>query len=171
MKILALLGVVTAASMLSACTTSISSTPSHKVQIANPASAFCTQQGGTSDIRKNKDGSEYGVCVFADGRVVEEWAYFRQNSDQTRTPRIEVYKSDASIQCGSDGISPEQMRGALEGIDVHDMRKGQLNFMYPSVCGGQTGGINIFTINEKDWEYAQKLGFERLSADEVSLTP
>lgn len=50
------------------------------VGMANPASVFCEQQGGKSVIRKNQDGSEYGVCVFPNGKEVEEWEYFRANA-------------------------------------------------------------------------------------------
>jgi putative hemolysin len=45
--------------------------------IANPASAFCVEQGGTTEIRTAKDGSQYGVCSFTDGSECEEWAFFR----------------------------------------------------------------------------------------------
>jgi putative hemolysin len=44
--------------------------------LANPASVFCVQSGGKSEIRKGPRG-QYGVCRLPDGRVVEEWAYFR----------------------------------------------------------------------------------------------
>ena len=47
--------------------------------MANPASVFCEQQGGKSVNRKDKDGNEYGVCVFPDGKEVDEWEYFRQH--------------------------------------------------------------------------------------------
>ena len=46
----------------------------------NPASAYCVQQGGKSEIRKNQDCSEYGVCILPDGKEVEEWAYYRANN-------------------------------------------------------------------------------------------
>jgi putative hemolysin len=45
--------------------------------LANPASANCTQQGGTLSIQKNGSGGEYGVCVFEDNRQCEEWALLR----------------------------------------------------------------------------------------------
>ena len=51
-----------------------------QVGMANPASVFCEQKGGQSEIRKNEDGSEYGVCHLPDGSVVEEWEYFRTNN-------------------------------------------------------------------------------------------
>jgi putative hemolysin len=43
---------------------------------ANPASVFCAKSGGKSEIRKGPRG-QYGVCRLPDGRVVDEWAYFR----------------------------------------------------------------------------------------------
>ncbi len=45
--------------------------------MANPASVFCGEQGGTLDIRTDADGGQYGVCVFADGSECDEWAFFR----------------------------------------------------------------------------------------------
>jgi hemolysin len=46
----------------------------------NPASEFCVKQGGKLEIKKDKDGGEYGMCHLPDGTVVEEWAYFRQHN-------------------------------------------------------------------------------------------
>ena len=45
--------------------------------IANPASVNCGKVGGTTEIKKNADGSEYGMCTFANGTSCEEWALFR----------------------------------------------------------------------------------------------
>jgi putative hemolysin len=45
--------------------------------IANPASQFCEEQGGRSELRTNEDGSVTGYCVFEDGSECEEWAFFR----------------------------------------------------------------------------------------------
>jgi putative hemolysin len=45
--------------------------------IANPASAYCVEQGGTSEIRTAEDGTQYGVCSFPDRSECEEWAFFR----------------------------------------------------------------------------------------------
>jgi putative hemolysin len=44
--------------------------------LANPASVFCVQSGGKSELRKGPRG-QYGVCRLPDGRVVDEWKYFR----------------------------------------------------------------------------------------------
>jgi putative hemolysin len=47
------------------------------VSIANPASVHCGTMGGTTEIMKNPDGSEYGMCTFKNGTSCEEWALFR----------------------------------------------------------------------------------------------
>lgn len=49
-----------------------------KSEIANPASEFCVQQGGRVEIRDGADG-QVGFCHLPDGKVIEEWEYFRAN--------------------------------------------------------------------------------------------
>jgi putative hemolysin len=49
--------------------------------IANPASVYCEEQGGTIDMRTN-DAGAYGVCVFDDGSECDEWAFFRGECDR-----------------------------------------------------------------------------------------
>lgn len=44
-------------------------------QIANPASVYCVEQGGTVDIRNTPIG-QVGYCVFDDMTECEEWAYY-----------------------------------------------------------------------------------------------
>ena len=68
-----------AATALAACSAS-EKQESHNVGVANPASEFCVKQGGKSEIKKDKDGGEYGVCHLPDGTVVKEWEYFRQHN-------------------------------------------------------------------------------------------
>ncbi|ABN58384.1 MULTISPECIES: putative hemolysin [Methanoculleus] len=51
---------------------------SETVGLANPAAVWCKEQGHTYEIRKNPDGSEYGVCIFANGTAVDAWDYYRQ---------------------------------------------------------------------------------------------
>jgi putative hemolysin len=48
------------------------------VGMANPASVYCEEQGYTLDIRiETEGGGQYNVCVFPDGSVCEEWAFYR----------------------------------------------------------------------------------------------
>ena len=66
------------ATALAACSTS--EKQESPIGMANPTSEFCLKQGGKSEIKKDKDGGEYGVCHLPDGTVVEEWEYFRQHN-------------------------------------------------------------------------------------------
>jgi putative hemolysin len=47
------------------------------VGLANPAAVYCEELGGTSVTRTAADGSQSGVCVFADGSEYDEWALYR----------------------------------------------------------------------------------------------
>lgn len=46
------------------------------VGLANPASVYCAEQKGKLEIRRGPDG-ETGYCHLPDGRVVEEWEFYR----------------------------------------------------------------------------------------------
>ena len=65
-------------------------------QMANPASVYCEQNGGKSEIRTVEDGSQTGYCKFSDGSECEEWAYFRKEcrneTANWRTYTNEKYK-------------------------------------------------------------------------------
>jgi putative hemolysin len=50
--------------------------PQNARALANPASVFCAKSGGKTEIRNGPRG-QYGVCRLPDGRVVDEWEYFR----------------------------------------------------------------------------------------------
>ena len=61
-------------------------TPSEQmVWMANPASVYCEEQGGTVNIIKDEEGNESGMCKLADGTEVEEWEYYRANHPETET--------------------------------------------------------------------------------------
>ena len=49
-------------------------------QIANPASVYCEEQGGASQIVTAADGSQSGICKFPDGRQCDEWDFFRSRT-------------------------------------------------------------------------------------------
>jgi putative hemolysin len=44
--------------------------------IANPASEYCVENGGTLELVTAQDGSQTGYCNI-DGKLCEEWAYMR----------------------------------------------------------------------------------------------
>ncbi len=46
------------------------------VNMPNPASVYCEQNGNQLEIHTAADGSQSGICVFPDGSTCDEWAYF-----------------------------------------------------------------------------------------------
>ena len=46
-------------------------------QLANPASVYCQEQGGTFRINETPAGQQ-GLCTLKDGTVCDEWAYYRR---------------------------------------------------------------------------------------------
>jgi putative hemolysin len=57
--------------------------PTSAWALANPASVFCVQQGGK--LRPQPDGRNY--CRLPNGRVVEEWDYFRAQHKRAQPHR------------------------------------------------------------------------------------
>jgi putative hemolysin len=51
------------------------------VALANPASTFCVEQGGELEIRDEENG-QVGYCNLPDGKVVEEWKFFRESNEK-----------------------------------------------------------------------------------------
>ncbi|MGI6246539.1 MAG: DUF333 domain-containing protein [Pseudochelatococcus sp.] len=48
----------------------------HGIGLANPASVYCESVGGRVEIRREAAG-DAGYCHLPDGRVIEEWTFFR----------------------------------------------------------------------------------------------
>jgi putative hemolysin len=48
-----------------------------QVNMPNPASIYCEQNGNKHEIQTASDGSQSGICIFADGSTCDEWAYYR----------------------------------------------------------------------------------------------
>jgi putative hemolysin len=80
-----LLPLLLATTALAACGSSAEpSDPTTGVGIANPASVFCVQQGGTVEI-VDEAGGQIGYCNLPDGTRVEEWEYFRSENPSSTT--------------------------------------------------------------------------------------
>ena len=56
----------------------VSSNTTSTTTIANPASEYCKEVGGTLNIKTNGSGNQYGLCDFEDNKSCEEWALFRK---------------------------------------------------------------------------------------------
>jgi putative hemolysin len=76
-----ILMVLTACTTLQVQTLEPTATNIPQVNMPNPASVYCTQNGNKLEIRTAADGSQYGVCVFPDGSTCDEWDYFRGECD------------------------------------------------------------------------------------------
>lgn len=65
--------------ILGACSSAaLPPSPPPTIGMANPASQFCVQQGGTSRTVQTAAG-EHSICMLPDGREIEEWALYRQH--------------------------------------------------------------------------------------------
>ena len=53
------------------------------VNMPNPASVYCEQNGNKLEIKMASDGSQNGICVFPDGSECDEWTYFRGDCGPT----------------------------------------------------------------------------------------
>jgi putative hemolysin len=81
-------------------------------QMANPASVYCQEKGGTSQIRTASDGSQSGVCVFPDGSECDEWAYYR--SECAPGGKEAAYPSTGACPA-FENKAAEAARGSLAG--------------------------------------------------------
>lgn len=72
-----------------------------QVDMPNPASVYCTQQGNKLEIRTAADGSQSGVCIFPVGSECDEWAYYRGECGPTppvtETPIVPTQTSTGGI--------------------------------------------------------------------------
>jgi hypothetical protein len=68
-----------------------------QANLPNPASVYCEEQGHRLEIRTAADGSQSGVCVFADGSECDEWAYFRGECGPLPTPTNEAPPAPTDI--------------------------------------------------------------------------
>ena len=84
-KTIFILSILISAILITSCTNETK----QNTQIGNPASKFCEENGGTLNIVTASDGSQTGSCTLKDGRICEEWAYFRR----------ECGKKDCSSGC------------------------------------------------------------------------
>nr|WP_196053738.1 DUF333 domain-containing protein [Providencia rettgeri] len=69
---------LTGLAIISGCVSNETEMESKSVGIANPASVYCEQIGGTVEIENTADG-QVGYCILPSGERVEEWALYRQN--------------------------------------------------------------------------------------------
>jgi len=100
-----------------------------------------------------------GQTVLADWEVIDSVSC----GDQ---PPVEVYKYKGSLQCevnSGEWYGDMQYQLSDSGIEVLTAREAYDNLLYPAVCGGSDGVINIFGIRDTQINQAKALGFGLLS--------
>lgn len=86
MKAIALIGV-----MLIIAVSGCVSSENGDTQLPNPAAVYCEDRNGILEIYETDEGQS-GYCRLPDGRVCEEWAFFRSEGRECSTPPEEVEK-------------------------------------------------------------------------------
>ena len=114
---------------LTACTARQVQTPEPaatdipRVNMPNPASVYCKEQGNKHEIRIAADGSQNGICVFRDGSECDEWAYYRGECSPTPPIVGSVVVSTQTITAPTWSVIPQSVpmpAGAI--IDPRDDR-------------------------------------------------
>ena len=116
MKKIVMLGLLAVA--ISGCSTAQKNDAEKpNIGLANPASVFCVEQGGTLEMRKEANG-EVGYCHLANGQVVEEWAFFRAN-------QAKCLPEQAKTLVGQSGLTEAQIKQKTSAKMVRMVQPGQ----------------------------------------------
>lgn len=116
MKKLILLGAVVAS--IAGCSTAQQTELNPpKIGMANPASQYCVQQGGTLEIRNESHG-QVSYCQLPNGQVVEEWALFRASQS-------ECVADKAKELIGQSNLTKAQIKSISQAQIVRLVKPGQ----------------------------------------------
>jgi putative hemolysin len=105
--------------------------------LANPATQYCLEKGGQSDIRISPDGGEIGFCVFPDGSECEEWAFYRNECAMGSAYRAMDEAACASLwSAAGEALGKELSAGEAAFLDAQSGGTG-------SACQGVTSGSGV----------------------------
>jgi putative hemolysin len=82
-----------------------------QVNMPNPASVYCEQNGNKLEIQTASDGSQSGVCIFPDGSTCDEWAYFRGECGPAAQTSPTPTKTVEATSTASGGNTEENASG------------------------------------------------------------
>lgn len=108
-----LLGLTTACGGDDSTDSADSSSPESSIgtTLANPATEYCIQQGGTPEV-VDGEGGQVGYCNLPDGTRIEEWEYFNAQSKPVESDLTTAVDPDfagqvgwyPSVAIGADGL-------------------------------------------------------------------
>lgn len=85
-----------------------------QVDMPNPASVYCEQNGNKLEIRTAADGSQNGICIFPNGSTCEEWAYYRGECgnavQESPAPAMTV---EETIEASGDATEEQASGGTM----------------------------------------------------------
>ncbi len=105
------------------------------IGLPNPASVYCQQQGGKTDIRKTAQG-EVGYCVFPDKSECEEWAFLRGECKPGK-PSASTTASSSTGQCE---LVASKAITAYSRPNLQATKFGELSAGERVLVGGTTDG-------------------------------
>ena len=99
---------------LAGCNKNWETPAEENAEMANPASVYCEENGGTLQI---EDGA--WLCLFDDGSYCEEWSYFREECEpgEIMYNTVNDLNAEYEIDYGtSDIYSEEDLKAAVDTI-------------------------------------------------------
>ena len=109
-----------------------------ETQITNPASEYCVAQWGTSEIKKDEDWSEYGVCKLANGEEKDEWEFYRA-SQGAEYLGLSVAEAQAKARENGVDFRIAEEDGKANALTA-DLRPGRVN---ATVKNGKVTSVDI----------------------------
>ena len=103
-----------------------------QVELGNPAAIKCADDGGTIETYKEEEG-EWGLCVFEDGSICDQWQYYRGECKKGECQKECLYQGTDSegyynnctmqrlelVKCGQGSRMPAILRGVGPGPYVN----------------------------------------------------
>ena len=154
-----LLMALTACTSFQVQTTETTGTEMPQVNMPNPASLYCEQNGNKLEIQTASDGSQNGICVFPDGSTCDEWAYFRGECGLTAQNSPTPSMSDEATQKASiDGAGGNASGGYMTPGTTEEIsdwwgiiKSTQAGAQYDDYFARQDlGSVIYFGIDSKD---------------------
>ena len=99
-----------------------------KQQLANPASVFCQENGGTSKIITFENGQD-GLCTFDDNSICWEWDFYRNDCKKGEL-KVEVLQEGTGKLAKKGDTAVVHYTGKFEDGTVFDTTQGRDPFEF-----------------------------------------